>query len=168
MTEKAFYTVSEFAELCGVSKQAIYKQLNNKLKDFLRVENGKKYISAAALSKAVYTPAQPSGKPRREETFNQVEQPLNQPLNNPLNQVEPPETAPFWQQQLIEKDKQIENLQRQIENLQQHAAKLTDLLNNSQVLLAAENKDLIKAAQGMPEETTPERKRRFPFWSRKK
>lgn len=168
MTEKTFYTVSEFAELCGVSKQAIYKQFNNKLKEFSKVENGKKYISAAALSNAGYSPAQPSGKPRVEQPFNQVEPTLNQPLNNHSTQVEPPETAPFWQQQLIEKDKQIENLQRQIENLQQHAAKLTDLLNNSQVLLAAENKDLLNAAKGMPEETTPERKKRFPFWSRKK
>ena len=120
MKNENYITVSEYAALKGISKQAVYKQLNNKLQPFLIVVDGRKYIDRAALTEV------------ENQKLNEVEQPLNQPLNN--------QSQPFLENQIAEKDKVIESLLRQIENLQEQNSKLTDLLRNEQVLLAAEKK----------------------------
>ncbi len=53
MAVKELLTVKEFAELSGKSKQAIYKQLNNRLKDFVQIVNNQNMIQSKAL-KDVY------------------------------------------------------------------------------------------------------------------
>ena len=50
MMNKKYLAVSEFAKLAGVSKQAIYQRLNTSLKDFVKVEQGRKVVDSAALS----------------------------------------------------------------------------------------------------------------------
>ena len=45
-----FVSVKEFARRAGVSPQAVYKQLNNKLQGYWQLQNGKKVIDLAALS----------------------------------------------------------------------------------------------------------------------
>ena len=42
MNEKEYITVSEYAEIKGISQQAVYKQLKNKLKPFLIMVESKK------------------------------------------------------------------------------------------------------------------------------
>ena len=49
MAVKEFLTVKEFAELVGRSRQAIYKQLDNQLKEFVQVIDNKKMIKSEAL-----------------------------------------------------------------------------------------------------------------------
>lgn len=44
-----FVTVYEFAEQAGVSTQAIYKQLNRRLKPYVHVVKGRKMLDTAAL-----------------------------------------------------------------------------------------------------------------------
>lgn len=73
------------------------------------------------------------------EELNQVEQLLNQPLN----QVEQPadnHLLLLLEKQIEEKDNTIKSLLAQIESLQEQNGKLTDLLNNSQILLGMEKK----------------------------
>jgi hypothetical protein len=127
MTNESYITVSEYAALKGISKQAVYKQLNNKLQPFLIVVDGRKYIDRAALTEV------------ENQKLNEVEQPFNQPLNN--------QSQPFLESQIAEKDKVIESLLRQIDVLTQQNSNLTELLRNSQVLLAAEKKILIEQPQ---------------------
>lgn len=153
MEEKRLFSVAEYAAAVGISKQAVYKQLNNKLKDFVVEVDCQKYIDVAALGLEVEQPI--------EQHSTQDEQPIEQPIQ------------PFWQRQIDEKDKQIESLLRQIENLQQQNSKLTDLLQNSQVLLAAEKQLQIEQAKQEPpqppqeeyhepqEETPPPQKQGF-------
>ncbi|MBO5949079.1 hypothetical protein J6Q66_09635 [bacterium] len=121
--DKQYLSVSEFAALKGISKQAVYQQLNKNLKEFVKLENGKKVISIKALS---------------ESDLKRLEQPLEQEFK----QVEQPLEQDFFILQIAEKDKQIESLLKQIDSLQEQNSKLTDLLHNSQVLLAAEKKTL--------------------------
>ena len=81
--KKEFYTVSEFAEIVGISRQAVYKKLNNQFKPFVNVIKGKKYLSHKALElfprpkndnqlSTKLSNCQPNCQP----TVNQVEQPI--------------------------------------------------------------------------------------------
>lgn len=119
-----YITVSQYAEIKGISKQAVYKRLNNTLQPFLIVVESRKYIHINALTA------------EEQARLFGVEQPFEQPLNN---QNQP--TAEFWQRQIEEKDKTIESLLRQIDTLQEQNSRLTELLANSQFLLAAEKKE---------------------------
>lgn len=144
MNERKYISVSEYAELKGITKQAVYKQLNNQLKPFLIVVEKKKYILLEALSEV------------EKERLNEVEQPIEQPFNNFFQ--------PFLEKQIEEKDKQIESLLRQIDLLQEQNGKLTELLNNSQYLLAAEKQILLNEKNPEPiEAEQPPRERKGLF-----
>ena len=115
MENKELLTVSEFAEIIGISKQAVYKQLNNKLKPFVqRVEN-KTFINRKGL-----------------EVFQSTK--LNNHSTNfqPTdNQVEQPRETEFLIKQIEEQNKTIEFQRAEIE-------RLSKLLENQQVLLLNE------------------------------
>lgn len=138
-----YITVSQYAALKGISKQAVYKQLNNKLKPFLIVFENQKYIDKAALSDI------------EKERLSKLGQPSSQPLDN--------QSQPFWENQIAEKDNLIDSLLRQIEHLQDQNSKLTDLLRNEQTLLAAEKKLYLEK-----ETTTTKEKKGFLGIFRKK
>lgn len=144
MKNENYITVSEYATIKGISKQAVYKRLNNSLKEFSIVVDGKKYIDRAVLSE------------EENQKLNEVEQPIEQPFNNHFQ--------PLLENQIAEKDKVIESLLRQIENLQEQNSKLTDLLRNEQVLLAAEKKLYLEQET----ETTKEKKGIFGIFRKKK
>lgn len=94
--EKEYITIKDFATAAGVSQQAIYKQLNNKLKPYLKVVDSKKMLEKSALSLFC-----------REEKSNGVEQQLINMLQTELN----------------EKNKQIAELQKLLDQAQRlHAA----------------------------------------------
>ena len=125
--EKQYITVAEYAEIKGISKQAVYKQLNNKLKDYVEIVENKKCLKISVLEESI--------QPHSTE----VEQPI-QPIST---EVEQP-IQPFLEAQIKEKDKTIDSLLRQIEALQEQNTRLTELLHNSQVLLAVEKQALIQ------------------------
>lgn len=129
MHNKELISINDYAALKGISKQAVYKQLNNRLKPFLIEVDNRKYISIKALS-------------QEEQTkLKDIEQPF-QPFQPQVEQPSQPSPT-FFEQQIAEKDKQIESLLRQIETLQGQNTQLTNLLQNSQVLLAQQNQLLL-------------------------
>ena len=131
MLNNELISISDYAALRGISKQAVYKQLNNRLKPFLIEVDNRKYISVEALS-------------QEEQTkLKGIEQP-SQPFQPQVEQPSQPSPT-FFEQQIAEKDKQIESLLRQIETLQGQNTQLTSLLQNSQVLLAQQNQLLLGA-----------------------
>lgn len=134
--EKQHITVAEYAEIKGISKQAVYKQLNNKLNNYVETVEGKKCLKISVLEESI----QPHS--------TKVEQPI-QPVST---EVEQP-IQPVWETQLKEKDKTIDSLLRQIEALQKQNDRLTDLLQNSQMLLAVEKQQLISAQEAKTEDT---------------
>lgn len=72
---KEYLSIKEFAELAGVSQQAIYKQLNNKLKKYLKEVDGKKTLEKSALELF-----------KKQENSSTVEQQLINMLQTELNQ----------------------------------------------------------------------------------
>ena len=134
--EKQYITVAEYAEIKGISKQAVYKQLNNKLNNYVETVEGKKCLKISVLEESI------------QPYSTEVEQPI-QPVSS---EVEQP-IQPVWEAQLKEKDKTIDSLLRQIEALQKQNDRLTDLLQNSQMLLAVEKQQLISAQEAKTEDT---------------
>lgn len=140
---KDYITVSQYAEIKGISKQAVYKQLNNQLKDSLIMVDNKKCIKIRVLSEV------------EKQGLNQVEQPCNQVEQQFNNSFQP-----LFEKELEEKNNTIKSLLKQIETLQEQNSRLTELLGNSQYLLAAEQKKALKPMQQQdaeqePIETTP-------------
>ena len=93
------YTVAEYANLMGVSTQAIYKQRNTKLKGRYIKENGVSYVLADTT--------------QNQPTTNQELPTNNQQQTNQTNQ----EFIQFLLKQIEIKDKQIEELQKHNRNM---------------------------------------------------
>lgn len=90
-----YLKVKEFAEIVGITPQAVYKQLNNKLKDYWKRDKKQLLIAKSAIS--LYETPQ---KTTVEQQFN------NELLNELKNQ-------------LNKKDEQISNLERLLNQEQQ-------------------------------------------------
>ena len=135
---KEYLTVAEYAEIKGISKQAVYKQLNNKLNNYVETVEGKKCLKISILEENI----QPSST-KVEQPIQPVSTEVEQPIQPVSTEVEQP-IQPFWEAQIKEKDKTIDSLLRQIEALQEQNTRLTELLHNSQVLLAVEKQALIQ------------------------
>lgn len=125
--KKDFYTVAEYADICHISKQAVYQKLNTTLKDFVKVENGKKLISAKALP-------------------DDFKKQLVEPLVKDVKQDKQSDFTAFLMAQIEEKDKQIEALQKEVSETNKTIANLTvelteitkqaqELNRNNQILL---------------------------------
>lgn len=180
MNNKTKYTVAEYARLMGVSKQAIYKQRNGKLKGRYITVNGKAYI----ITDNNQPPTQ------EQPTTNQN---LNQPTNQPLNQ--PTQDLPLWgnteqpstQEQPTANQnlnpetnqsnqdfiqfllKQIEIKDKQIDELQKH----NNLLANSIIqdnILQAHDKGITPLLENNNNENTKSKKHRgiFGIFKRKR
>lgn len=95
MKNQEYISVQEFARQVNITPQAVYKQLDNKLKGYWQLKNGKKLISVNAF-----------------ELFEN-----NQVDNNSNNELT--KVVELLTQQLKEKDKQIEGLNEALKKAQQ-------------------------------------------------
>lgn len=98
INEQEYIGISEFAKRVNVSKQAVYQQLDKKLKPYLIVENGTKKLNTRAISE-VY------GKTENQGNIKEVGQDLTKALIDSLTS------------QLTEKDKQLNEKDHQINGL---------------------------------------------------
>lgn len=89
-----YVTIAQYAVLKGVSRQAVYRQLNNKLKEFVNVVDGKKVLSTNALTE--------EERAQVDRHVNNVEQQVTT-----LNQL-----VEVLQAELAAKDQQIGELHR--------------------------------------------------------
>ena len=128
MEKKQLLSVSEYAEIKGISKQAVYKQLNNKLKNFVVEVENQKYIDWAVLSEEENTQNLPK--------FNNQKLKVEQQFNNQIQ--------PLLEQQIKEKDRQIENLFKQIEQKDKQIETLQELLSQSQKLQAMDRQIMLE------------------------
>jgi chromosome segregation ATPase len=118
-----YLTIAAFAAKAGVTKQAIYKRLNNQLSKYLKVVDNHKYIHISALE--LYN------KQTEEPTVDQPNQPKVDQVKQQLNDL--------LKEELTQKNRQIEELNKQI-------AELHQLLNQAQQLqltVKKENEKLI-------------------------
>lgn len=73
-------TIAEFAARAGISKQRVYQLLNKTLKDFLIIENGRKYIDFAGLEEVE--------EARKKQGFTKGLTEFEQDLNKALQTIE--------------------------------------------------------------------------------
>jgi len=153
--DKDFIPVKEFAKLAGITRQAVYKQLNNQLKESLKVENGIKLININALSLF------------KNNQLTPVEQPVDNNLTTSLQaniDILKAENESL-NKQLLVKDNQIEELNN-------HLKTQMELNKNNQILLLRQQQPLLPsntepAADPTKEPgTVPEQKKRVSLWDK--
>lgn len=118
-----YISIKEFASRAGITPQAVYKQLDNKLQTYCKVVDGKKTLHLSAL-----------------ELFenNQVNKPDNNELLNELSSV-----VNLLKGQLAEKDKQLEAKDKQITALTEALQKAQQITDQAQHLQANSEQRLL-------------------------
>ena len=140
MSNKEYYTVAEISAMRGISKQAVYKAFNHRLKPYVVMVDGRKCLQSEALSLLI---DQPTNQPKK------VEQQVESEKSPSTSMID------FLMRQIEEKDKQIESLQNDIResriHIQDQSNKLAQLLEQSNQL-QQNNQMLIKMlGEGSPE-----------------
>ena len=121
MSEKQEYmTIKEFAAAAGVTEQAVYKQLNNKLSTYSTMLNGKKVLKIEAL---------------KEYKSKEVETELTQKLNETEAEVNRLKEQ-LQQQKVDELSRAVNELKEQLKAKDQQIGSLHDLLKESQEALS--------------------------------
>ena len=113
-----YISIKDFAAAVGVSQQYIYKQLNNKLKDYVELVENKKMLKKSALE--LFNKNDNSTKV--EQHFNQVEQPVEQHFSKVEQQI-----IDMLQQNLELLRKELEEKGQQLKEKDKHIAELTEL-----------------------------------------
>ena len=171
------YTVAEFAEILGISKQAVYKRIQTKkMKPFVIYEKGKTYIEETAISiiKKVEQPSLIIEQPKVEKVSSEkvetaenegkteVEQPSEKDEQPKVETFESPSFSALIDQ-LEKKDQQIDFLQKQIQDLQEtmkekdnyiidQGKQLARLLEQANTLKYLESADQNQEPQQPPED----------------
>ena len=128
---KEYLTIKEFADLKGVSVSSVYKRLKTSLQPYLEEVESKKVLNIKVLEYEGL-------KPLNEEV-EEISTSTPQPSSTSSSTL-------FFERQIEEKDKQIEFLNNQIKELQEsnkkkddyiqeQGRKMTELLEQSNILL---------------------------------
>ena len=103
MDQKEYLTIKEFADIAGVSKQAVYQRLTGTLKPYVSVKDGVKYLNIRALELYKGDDAVKKLKKNNQEESNIV-------------QVD--SMVELLKRELDEKNKQIDELHKLLEQSQ--------------------------------------------------
>ena len=164
---KDFLTVKEFAEMANKKPQTIYKQLDKRLKPYVKIDKGQKVISAEALKDfyGVEQPFQPNStdnqpKPTDIQPDSTDIQPDSTADEQPDSTAEDSPSAhpegkiealnrliDIIQKQLEEKDKQLAVKDKQIADLSDRLAEALQLTKGQQYIAAADKKKLLEIEQ---------------------
>lgn len=183
-------TINEYSKVRGCSVSAVYKRLkspSNRIHDFVVKEDGQTFLKEEILDFEGLRRPDPEREPTEPE---KIDTKLN-PSNTPTEPVEEIEEKPveeglgvmaikLLEQQLLQKDKQIEDLNRRLDDAMKHAQETSDKLaalvvqanelqRNNQLLLAQTQQPKIEVASGEvePEQMTEiQEKPKRSFWSK--
>lgn len=157
INNQGYITASQYAEIKGISKQAIYQQFDSTLKEYVIKLHGMKVIPISLLTDEEKQHFQKIQE--KNQDFQENIQPNNQDVqgNNQENQdfqvnfnqeiqEESQDFQPkiqdfqsnmieFLKQQIAEKDKQIERLTEQLDKRSEVETQLAELIRNNQYLL---------------------------------
>ena len=142
--EKEYLTVTEFAKLAGVSRQAVQQRITTSLAEFVKTnEQGKKTIHRNALQFFGVEVVKPNeqGTTENDKANEQESKAKTQGTNNDILYTALLQTVEVLQAQLETKDKQISELNARLEQA------LT--LTSQSHFIAAQ------AQQQLPDGTTP-------------
>ena len=173
---KEYLTVAEFAESAGISKQAVYFQLDSRLEPYLIQVENKKMIEKSALER-FYSSQVDSSCSSQNSSFSQVDSSQIQ-VKNPAEKTDlTKEMFDLLKQDLEKKDKQIEKLQNSVLEL---SRQISELAKGSIYITAADKTEKIMqntsenivepaaaAAENQEKEenqNTENKKKWFQFW----
>jgi TolA-binding protein len=140
--ENKYITVAEFAELQGLSRQAVYQQIRKgALKQFVKQIDKRFYIDIQAFSAA-------GCKADCKETVKQIDNEFYNDLQPILEAKEA--HIKSLEQQLLEQQRQIEFLQQQLERQTIIIDKQLHLQAHTQQLLTDEPPVSVAAAEPQP------------------
>ena len=128
-------TVKQFAEATGLTQQAIYKQLNKRLNNYVVIVDGQKMLKRSAL---------------KNFSNSTVKQQDNNSFNTLLEQNQ--QIIDMLKKELEEKNKQIAELQKIVDQQQ----KLTGIAQAKILELEEKSQD--------PEQEQEQSKKWFQFW----
>lgn len=125
-----YISISEFAKMAGVSKQAVYKRLDTDCQPWLKVDNGKKLINTKALK--FFNVQQKNAVETAKEMLEETKQGY----------------IDFLKHLIDEKNEQIKSLNKTIENDQELIKREQEIVSQQQKLHAiAEQKLQIETAR---------------------
>ena len=147
MDNQEYISIKEFAERAGVSRQSVYKavnQVDSKLTAFVNLVDNRKMLNIKALEEiyGVQVDSKLTTSCQPETTYCQPEKNLNQQFIESL------------QQQLRSKDEQIERLTNALEKSQETATAALETVKAAQVLQATAEKKLLELEQKNQEESS--------------
>ena len=139
--EKEYLTVAEYAEIVGITPQAVYQKLNKSLAPFCKEIKGKKYILSSVFQE--YHTEEETKTFKGVSTSNlkeikEVSSDLNKDIkdnSSSLNQ-DISTILKVFQDQLKEKDDQIKTLLALNQDLQQTIKEKDEQLNESRQQIA--------------------------------
>lgn len=157
-------TINEYSKIRGCSVSAVYKRLkspSNRIHDFVVKEDGQTFLKAEILDLEGLRRPDPEGAAIQDppsntppETVEKVEEVEEKAVEEGIGAL----AIRVLEQQLLQKDKEIEELNRRLEDAAKHEREMSDrmsellaqaneLQRNNQILLAqAQQPKLIEAA----------------------
>lgn len=126
MAQNELLTIAKFAELAGVSRQSIYKQMSTRLSKYCKLIDNRKMIEYRALSEVFGVSVEQPSQPKNDNSVN--------PDVNPSEPFE--EIIEMLRNELEVKNRQITTLQEQNIQLTETIAKMSDSLQAAQALHA--------------------------------
>lgn len=136
-------TVKEFAELAGVSRQAVNNACKGKLTEYVNIVDKQKWLHKDALSVYGLQLSKPTCKPNSKLGVNQTSTSLQNDSSNSeelLNQLEKhldilEKQSRIFEKQLDLKDEQLKAKDRQLEEMSERLKEAHELNRNNQILL---------------------------------
>lgn len=156
MEQKELLTVTEFAELAGVSRQSVYKQMSTRLSKYCKLVDNKKMIEYRALAEVFGISVEQPCQPKNDNSVNSDVNP-NEPLETIIEML---------RNELEIKNRQITTLQEQNIQLTETIAKMSDSLQAAQALHAGtiqqQLEGTVETQLAAPEPAPP----KVGFWGR--
>ena len=143
MEYKEYLTIKEFAELAGVTRQSVYKKLDNSLSTYVSTVDNQKMLQSKALFEVYHIDVNGVDK-SLQSTVDNNRQPELTRLSEQFES-----TVELLKSQLEVKDKQIEQLQKNINDLTAALGNTTRALSAAQSLHAGTIQQQLEHDQSM-------------------
>lgn len=163
MVENEYISVKEFAEKAGISVQAVYKGLNNRLNQYVKLVDNQKMLNIRALQEVYGIEVEQLIKP--ELTTNSTEGLTNNNdvmIDTLLEQIEILRNElDVKNEQIKEKDKQLSDTLKALDQAQHLQA-----IAENKVKLLEEKQEEKKVVEPAPAQEQPEKKYWWNFWKK--
>lgn len=186
-------TISEYSKARGCSVSAVYKRLkspSNRIHNYVVQRDGQTFLKAEIIRDEELSPLATTDRPP-QKNFSEAEnrsttapKPVEEVEEKPVEEGLGVMALKLLEQQLAQKDKQIEDLNRRLEDAMKHAQETSDKLaalvvqanelqRNNQLLLAQAQQPKIEVAPVDPEPDPepapvpdPKEEPKRSFWSK--